>query len=578
MKTAEQQSEVSVPGDTKCGSSLEETGKKNFLSDSNTKEYLRVESDSCFSTEQYDEIDYIESLLSSDIKEEMKKQGVCLRPRRGASEQISPIQGAAEPIPVFGSLGRSVSTKSDKSGNSKIFFKNRSTEDGYGCDENLNEISVTREKFSEVIMPEEGPNSHTEVRETSVTTDRTPSNSSKGKDGAHPSCGRSEASDLKDARTRSFKCSSSEISGDGKRHNSSEFSSLFKGKVRFDETYVDDSTVTPTGAKDIALPKDSGGTTEETEVYQRTKSCGEWPDGVISNLKFRDLGMQNEVRCPIVKRRVDLLLNKVIGEKYVKHGSNAEQKAEKNSSTGNASESSSAAVGKRKKNEMPDEVEKRIGSMEAVREKLPPRDKRVRKFYFGKSAQTLSIEGELSSDNLRFSTLYGKIYIKEGCGRYRLHWVQLRGSALSYFGDRKYLISSFHTPNETAGDIVHPDRSEYFLMRKSMLSILGTRIYVANSQKSFMSFFKCSFLFREEFPELFDITEDRIISVNRQNGKYVVKLASSDLVSVRIHALEFALENSGNYVFFKAENPSIFMRWLTAISCRKGKQMESVSR
>lgn len=223
-----------------------------------------------------------------------------------------------------------------------------------------------------------------------------------------------------------------------------------------------------------------------------------------------------------------------------------------------------------KQNEIFDEIERRLAAVKNM-----PLDsnapQKTRRFYFDNAEALANIETCLRVNDLKLCTLYGKMCIKEGRGNYRSHWFQLKGSNLTYFDEKKHLVSPFHMPNEVGGDIMHPESNDYFLTRKTTLNIFASRVYLVNNRKKCLSFLRCRLLCNDEFPELFDITQDRIVNISKVARHYIVTVSTPDLANLRLHGLEFALENSGSYVFFKHEDPDTFVRWLMAISFRQGR-------
>lgn len=301
---------------------------------------------------------------------------------------------------------------------------------------------------------------------------------------------------------------------------------------------------------------------EEMKDKQPRPECSAYGK-ILSDEKFRSLMQQNMVRCPVVKYRVDPESNGITKEYQELEAAYLQRQ-------GDTVETESS---RKDREEVVEEIEKRLKTAEKRPKDESTMSGQVKRFYFENSAPLVSIDACLRTSDLRLSTLYGKMYIKEGRGRYKSRFFMFKGCNLGCYDDKKNTISASNMPNEAAGDINYPERNDCFLRKRSSLNIFGSRVYLVKNRATCIGAFKCSFMFREEFPELFDITEDRIAGIRRQGKYYVIDVGTSEKTALKVPTLEFALENAGMYTFFKVSDSDTFIRWLMAISFRQGRQI-----
>ncbi|KAL0265583.1 UNVERIFIED_CONTAM: hypothetical protein PYX00_011295 [Menopon gallinae] len=275
------------------------------------------------------------------------------------------------------------------------------------------------------------------------------------------------------------------------------------------------------------------------------KAAGYLHGKILSEEKFQSLVQQNMVRCPVVRYRVDPESKGITKEYHELEGAYMQRQ-------GDIVETESIRKGQE---EVFEEIEKRLKTAGGKPKDDSVAGEKVKRFYFENSAPLVSIDACLRTSDLRLSTLYGRMCIKEGRGRYKSRFFMFRGCNLGCFDERKNIISPSNMPNEAAGDISYPERSDCFLRRRSSLNIFRSRVYLVKNRATCLGAFKCSFMFREEFPELFDITEERVAGIRRQGKYYVIDVGASEKTVLKVC------------------DSDTFIRWLMAISFRQGRQI-----
>lgn len=200
-------------------------------------------------------------------------------------------------------------------------------------------------------------------------------------------------------------------------------------------------------------------------------------------------------------------------------------------------------------------------------------ENKLKKFYLENLPPVALIETSLRLNDLRHSILYGQLYLKEGNNDQKLYWFELKGNIFTCFHDRETKITTFIVPNELNGDVIHPKNKDVFLSKKFNINIYESKVFLVKNKIRWAYFFRCPFFTRQDFPEMIDITDKKIVKYTKQGNTFELEVTTeSGPVAVKVPTLEFALENNGNYVFFKVENPDVFLKWLTAISFKQGRQ------
>eukprot|EP00866_Antonospora_locustae_P002110 jgi/Antlo1/2110/2307 len=516
MKRRGGRSEIFLEDVQQPGISTEGVGKC-WLSDPNISVSVSSGGNNEGLGKQYDEIDYIEDLLSDEAKAAMQRCGI---PLRSVTEASSRPQRESD---VPGSCGEVLPFKSnDVAENTRYLYSDHTSQHVDSLFLGTNNI---------------GNSAHSEHQctpsRTLVPDERTVSSEN----------------------IYRLNAASSLSAGSGIALQNSKEKNVSNAGIEAD--YIQHMQLHSVDNKNV-----SGICSMEARERLSKPSCSAY-DKILSDEKFRNLVQQNMVRCPVIKYRVDPESSGITKECQEIEAAYLQRQ-------GDTVETESS---RKDRQEVVEEIEKRLMTVEKK-----PRDEstmsgQIKRFYFENSAPLVSIDACLRISDLRLSTLYGKMYIKEGRGRYKSRFFMFKGCNLGCFDDKKNMISTNNTPNEAVGDINYPERSDCFLKKRSSLNIFGSRVYLVKNRVTCLGAFKCSFMFREEFPELFDITEDRIAGIRRQGKHYVIDVGVSEKTTLKVPTLEFALENAGMYTFFKVSDSDAFIRWLMAISFRQGRQI-----
>ncbi|RVD92892.1 hypothetical protein TUBRATIS_005880 [Tubulinosema ratisbonensis] len=200
-------------------------------------------------------------------------------------------------------------------------------------------------------------------------------------------------------------------------------------------------------------------------------------------------------------------------------------------------------------------------------------ENQLKKFYLENLPPIALIDSSLRLNDLRHSILFGKLHIKEGNNERKTYWFELKGNFFTCFHDRETKITTFIVPNELNGDVIHPKNKDVFLSKKFQINIYESKVFIVKNKIKWAYFFRCPFFARQDFPEMIDITDKKVIRYIKKGSVFDLEITTdSGLISVKVPSLEFALENNGNYVFFQVENPDVFLKWLTAFSFKQGRQ------
>lgn len=570
-----QESKISLQ-DFLHSESLPKIGKGS-LSDPNVKIEVSVqENNHDFAKKgNYDEIDYIEDLLSEETKDEMQFQGIELRCRsRTESREASQCEDSVNtPWSQKGDIHNGESRHSLEIANEESScFYNEILRPCSSCveyDVIDTESPALSQKISvEVLSGKQDGIESQDVEESEsgvcdandLPADHAYDNIDRGKMSPFLLC-LGETSNL---GTNISKHLSRDAS------NPVLHATEHQQEKKKDSDMDEGSCSTKRFVLDPLKPKNPEfETLDGKKVVPNESDFGKLQDGTLfSAHKLESLRKKNIVRCPVLRYRIDPLADELVKEclDHERSGDSVLTKSESN-------EKEAVQQKGEVQNEIIEEIEKRLTTEKFPDESKDKKGGKVRRFYFGSSGSLANIETCLRINDLRYSTLYGKMYMKEGKGRYKSHWFQLNGPNLSCFGNKKHPISQFHVPNEVAGDIIHPEENDYFLIRKLALNIFESRVYLVKNKATCLGAFKCSLFFQDEFPELLDITESKIVNVGKSGKYYVIDISSENLTTVSIPALEFALENAGAYVFFKVADPDVFIRWLIALSFRQGREV-----
>ena len=282
---------------------------------------------------------------------------------------------------------------------------------------------------------------------------------------------------------------------------------------------------------------------------------------VFSFTKLDKLKAKNAVKCRIKKYKFNNREKEIVvgdeSDRTVKSSMEEEGSSERN---------------RKEENRLYEEVEKRV--IQPTQSKnLQSRDEEIKRFYLANSSSVANIETCFKINDLRSTTLLGKMVMREGKESWNEHWFQFKGNNLSCYNKKKMPLTVIHSPNEAAGDIIHPSDSNYFLTRKFMINIFESRVYLVKNKPRLLDCIRCPMFFRSVFPEMLDITESVILMIVKQgkNYKVTIKEPAGTEVFVLIPNLEFALETNGSYIFLRVDDIEIFLRWIVSILFRQGR-------
>ncbi|KCZ81155.1 hypothetical protein H312_01447 [Anncaliia algerae PRA339] len=228
---------------------------------------------------------------------------------------------------------------------------------------------------------------------------------------------------------------------------------------------------------------------------------------------------------------------------------------------------------KKRQNDLYEEINEKL--LEKKRQVTDEQDleNKSKKFYLENQIPIAFIDDPLRLNDLRHCILYGMLQIKEGNNDAQTYWFELKSNMFTCFQDKETKITTFIVPNELNGDVIHPKKKDVFLSKKFQINVYESKVFLVKNRVKWAYFFKCPFFTREDFPELIDITDKRIIRYVKHKNIFELEIQTeSRPILVKVPTLEFALENNGNYVFFKLQSPEVLLKWLTAISYKQGRQ------